>query len=566
MATVEALWFANYLLPLRPIVNSIVLKQRSCILLLAVFCFITFFANGGALPTDIMESRNIVTAREMVSDGNWLVPTMNGELRLEKPPLPTWVAGVTERLCPDSLTAQRVAPGIMGCLWVACLFLLVRRMSGRDDLAVATVVVFLTCYNVVLMGRSATWDIYCHAFMMAAIYCLTRALYERHHYWRRFLLAGLFMGLSFLSKGPVSFYALLLPYLVMLAFVRPCPSMKGKWLAFAVMLVVMLAVGGWWYVYLLVAHPAEVSAVIHKETGAWTGHNVRPWYYYWRFFLEMGAWAVLMAAALAVPYWKSHITLKRDYKLAMIWALASLVLLSLMPEKKTRYLLPSLAPCSIVVACLLVHFRQGAGMDRASRWLYVANGVLVTLIVLAVPVLLYMFGVKAGTMGFPAFVALSVCMVAIAAWLACATRHYMPMRFMAGIATLFVVAELFLLGTIGQSVGNPDARSIAATRSDTRLANMPFYHNANEELRIELVYEAHRKILPLDLGDARAVRAALPCAIVSQKWIGEEMPREVLAEVDTVSVGTFDDNKHPKTDRHYTGLFVNHVTILRLRK
>ncbi len=513
-----------------------------------------------------MESRNIVTAREMVGDGNWLVPTMNGELRLEKPPLPTWVAGATEKLCPDSLTAQRVAPGIMGCLWTLCLFLLVRYMSRRDDLAVATVVVFLTCYNVVLMGRSATWDIYCHAFMMAAICYLTRALFERQHYWRRFLLSGLFMGLSFLSKGPVSFYALLLPYLIMLAFVRPRPSMRGKWGAFAAMLAVMLAVGGWWYVYLLVAHPAEVSAVIHKETGAWTGHNVRPWYYYWRFFLEMGAWAVLMLAALAVPYWTKHITLKRDYKLAMIWALASLVLLSLMPEKKTRYLLPSLAPCSIVVACLLVHFRQGIRMDKASRWLYVANGVLMTLIVLAAPVLLYMFGVKAGTISFPAFVALGVCMAAIAAWLAWNTRQYRPMRFMAGIAALFVVAELFLLGTIGHSVGNPDAKSIAATRIDKRLANLPFYYNEKEELRIELVYEAHRKILPLDLSDARAVRAALPCAIVTRKWAGEELPREMLAAVDTIAVGTFDDNKHPKTDRHYTGLFVNHVTILRLRK
>ena len=34
-------------------------------------CLVTFFANIGALPTDIMESRNIITAREMVSDGCW---------------------------------------------------------------------------------------------------------------------------------------------------------------------------------------------------------------------------------------------------------------------------------------------------------------------------------------------------------------------------------------------------------------------------------------------------------------------------------------------------------------
>lgn len=52
-------------------------------LLLLVFCC-SFFINNGAIFADIMESRNIITAREMVYDHNWLVPTMNGELRLGK--------------------------------------------------------------------------------------------------------------------------------------------------------------------------------------------------------------------------------------------------------------------------------------------------------------------------------------------------------------------------------------------------------------------------------------------------------------------------------------------------
>ena len=84
------------------------LKDYRLVMLLA-FVLVTFFANISVLPTDIMESRNIVTGREMVSDGNWLVPTMNGELRLEKPPLPTWVAGLMEMIAPGSMTAQRCA-------------------------------------------------------------------------------------------------------------------------------------------------------------------------------------------------------------------------------------------------------------------------------------------------------------------------------------------------------------------------------------------------------------------------------------------------------------------------
>ncbi|MCD8260663.1 MAG: phospholipid carrier-dependent glycosyltransferase, partial [Bacteroides sp.] len=60
---------------------------------LLIVCFFTFFIHNDVLYTDIMESRNIVTAREMVYEGNWIIPTMNGELQFASP-LSTWIAAV----------------------------------------------------------------------------------------------------------------------------------------------------------------------------------------------------------------------------------------------------------------------------------------------------------------------------------------------------------------------------------------------------------------------------------------------------------------------------------------
>ena len=128
-----------------------------------ILALVTFFAFNSALPTDIMESRNIVAARDIVSTGNWLVPTMNGELRLEKPPLPTWVAGAIETVCPHSLGAQRVAAGVMGIVWTIFMYLFAKLLTRRREYALLTVMVFLTSYHIVVMGRTATWDIYCHA-------------------------------------------------------------------------------------------------------------------------------------------------------------------------------------------------------------------------------------------------------------------------------------------------------------------------------------------------------------------------------------------------------------------
>lgn len=535
--------------------------RKTSVVLLVVLGLFTFFVNLGQLPTDIMEMRNLVTAREIVHDGNWLVPTMNGELRLQKPPLPTWVAGVVESVSPDNLALQRAAAGVMGSLWVLFLFLTVRKLSDDDDLPIATAVVFMTCYNLVLMGRSATWDIYCHSLMMGAIYFLTCGLLGQRRGWLHFTAAGLLLGLSFLSKGPVSFYALLLPYLLVTGFfVRP--RLKGKWAPMLLMVLLMLVAGGWWYVFLMVKHPAEMSQVIHAETGAWANHNVRPWYYYWQFFLEMGAWAVLMLAALAFPYWVRRLKLKREYIMSFAWAVGVLVLLSLMPEKKTRYLLPMLAPSSMLVGCLVVHFGQGPSMDRFGRFLFRFNGAVIAMVVLAVPGLLFFYvlprhGLPAGTA-----VVVSVLLALIFLWMVRAVYAYRPMRFIAGIASVFVVAEVFLLSAIGSVFGNPDAHSISLINQDKRMDGVALYHPAQEPLRIEMVYQAHRKILPLQVEDSTALFRSLPCAIVSQKPLAEVVPAALLARVDTVPIGFFDDNKHPKTDKHYTDAFLNHVTLL----
>lgn len=535
--------------------------------MLVLFCLLTFFANLSSLPTDIMEERNIVTAREMVSDHCWLVPTMNGELRLEEPPYPTWVAAVVEELAPGSLAAQRAAAGIMGCMLTLYLFLSARYVSRRDDFAVASTVVFLTCYNLILMGRSATWDIYCHAFMMAGIYYLIRALYEDHHYRQWFIIAGIMMGLSFLSKGPVSFYALLLPcFLMLVAF--PSPSVKCKRLWIGIMIGIVVVVGGWWYAYLLTQHPAEAAAVFKQESGAWRNHNVRPWYYYWRFFLEMGVWAVLMLAGLAISYWKRHILLKREYLVSITWSLLCLVLLSLMPEKKTRYLLPLLVPCSMVVGTLIVHFAQPAEkLDRFSRYLFLGNGFLMVLITLAVPFFSVQYGLRPGIIDMPTLIVITVGMVLIAAWLLWSTLQMKPFRFIAGIAAIFVTLELSLLPTIGYAFGNPDEHSIALTQQDKRLDGVPFYHSDKEAIRIELVYEAHRKILKRDLSRVglpyhNERHYLLPCAIVTHGYAKDILSPQSLARVDTTFIGAFDDNKHSRKDKHYTEQLKCHVILL----
>lgn len=525
-----------------------------------VVCCITFFVNNQVITPDIMESRNIIAAREMVYEGHWLVPTMNGALRLEKPPLPTWLTAVAEIISPDNLALQRGMAGLAALLLVFYFWRLARDVFHTKPLV--PTLLLCTCYNVVLMGRTASWDIYCHAFMMGGIYHLARALASRPCAWRHFLAAGLWAGLSILSKGPVSVYALFLPFLMSYGFyVRP--SMKGKWGGVVAMAVVALVVGLWWYAYIYGVEGSAFSAVAQKESDSWMDHNVRPWWYYWKFFLETGVWSLFLLTAIFLPMASKARRKSVDWLFPLGWMLASLLLLSLMPEKKSRYLLPLLVPASYLMGYLVGEWRRvfhvASVSSRADRVCFRVNAGLVALVVAVLPVLAWWFIVRPGYATWTAWTVFTLFVEGLAAFLVHATVRLRPMRLVGGVALLFAVAECFLLPVLGKVINNPDMKSISETRDVRQLDGLQFYHLESEPLRIELVYAAHRSILPMSLD---SVWGKVPCVLLTRRPLKEEMPDGEMERMKTTFIGRYDDNHRPKTNRRYSGDFIYYVTLL----
>jgi len=137
-----------------------------------------------------------------------------------------------DKLQSDSVSAQRMMSGLAATMMVIFFYLLWADYTRDRKLAFVSSLVFLTCYSVILMGRTATWDIYCHAFTMGGIYFLHKGIFHTKnidneniasaddsyndsvkHLYSSLLFAGIFFGLSFLSKGPTSYYGLLLPFI-----------------------------------------------------------------------------------------------------------------------------------------------------------------------------------------------------------------------------------------------------------------------------------------------------------------------------------------------------------------
>lgn len=533
-------------------------------MVLLVFCLITFFVNNSVLLPDIMEARNIVTAREMVYDGNWVVPTMNGELRFEKPPLPTWIAAVGEILAPDSLGLQRGLAGLAALLLVFYFYRFVKRFLGIDPFV--STLILCTCYNVILMGRTASWDVYCHAFMMGGIYHLAAAMTEIDRKWKHGIMSGILVGLSLMSKGPVSVYALLLPFVIVFALVFR-GRIKICWTVISVMCMIALVVGGWWFVFIHLSYPNELAEVVEKESTAWISYNVRPWYYYWKFFLESGVWIVLLLTAIVLPVWKRQLRQNKWYLLPLLWMLVALVLLSLLPEKKMRYVFPLLIPASMLMGYLLdwwkKYFVSGA-VERADCLIFRLNVWLVVIAVMLLPIFGWVFMLSVGKMTFGLWLIMTCTCFVVALVLIWAGLRLRIQYLVYAVAILFMVSEVILFPSLKSIINNPEMKSIASVREIEILHDLPFYHDASEPLRIELVYAAHRKIRPIEM-DTTSLKEHSPMVLLTHEPIEEVLDEDVIKRVDIEHVGVYDDNPRPRSNKRYGKDFIYHVNILNYR-
>ena len=322
--------------------------EKNQILLLLLTCVSIFFVNLDALYVNIMEARNFITAREMLYDGNWILTTINGEARYQKPPLPTWLTAFSASIFGlKSLIALRLPAALTSLLLVFYSYKISLKINQNKTYAFISSLILATSFYIVFAGRNGQWDIFTHAFMMACIYQLYLLFTNENKNYQYALIAALFFGLSFMSKGPVSFYALFLPFLIAFGIVFKFKNIRSKILALFLFLFIGFILSGWWYWYTYTFDPQTFTEITQKETGNWGSYNIRPFYYYWSFFMQSGIWTVPAFIGLLYPYLKDKVSNKRGYTFTLLWTLIAVILLSLIPEKKSRYLLPVLIPLAL---------------------------------------------------------------------------------------------------------------------------------------------------------------------------------------------------------------------------
>lgn len=314
----------------------------------------------------------------------WLMPSWNGKPRITKPPMLVWVhllawADLTPATStPEQLAwrARGVAIG-MTCLMIAGVFWIGVTL-GDEKLGLVASLIAGTMWFTQRQATTAAYDIHMAAWATLAIAHAIAAIVRQSRragegvmrgvflYW---VMAGVFLALAWMTKGPLALVIVLLPLVGMIAVERGAwrRNTAGLLLCFAVAAALALP----WFIYAISTAPDTVtkwSAEYAAERNAYQP----PWYYVGLFGLVL-PWSVWFAAGLIHPFFQVKGVGRTTRLLPWIWFALIFVFFSIPAAKQQRYILPIVPAAALVAAFVLWDHARAALAGKpdpgAKAWL-----------------------------------------------------------------------------------------------------------------------------------------------------------------------------------------------------
>ncbi len=357
------------------------------VLLLAVAAAL-FLPNLG-VPSlwDIDEGNNSEAAREMLESGNWVVPTFNFKLRVDKPVLLYWLQVSAYAWLGVGEWAARLPSALAALVTVWLTYELGRRLFDPGTGLLAGLILAST---VLFCGSAhfANPDALLNAFTVLTFLCFWSSFSRGGRGW--FVPVGISTGLAVLAKGPVG---VLLPMAIIGLFLlcnRRGRLMLDRRQVLGVLAFALVALP--WYI--LVATETKASFLrgflLTHNVGRYLSpmeHHSGPIYYYFLALLfGFAPWSVFLGLAgwYSVDEWKRESvekdvsTLSRSHAFLWCWIAVYFVFFSLARTKLPNYILPIYPPVALLTARFLERWRCGA--LHPSSWTVRVSLVLLALV------------------------------------------------------------------------------------------------------------------------------------------------------------------------------------------
>lgn len=171
-----------------------------------VLCLITYLSHLGTLPVDVTtdEGRRVLVTAEMMISGDYITPTLNGELFLNKPPLYNWWMACWIKIGGFHPFWMRM-PVIVAIVGFGFfIFFMVKRYTNAS-IALVSAFAFVTNGRILIYDSLLSFIDLTFALVMYAQMMLVFHFGHQKKYWQLFLITYCLTALGFLMKGLPAF-------------------------------------------------------------------------------------------------------------------------------------------------------------------------------------------------------------------------------------------------------------------------------------------------------------------------------------------------------------------------
>jgi len=314
----------------------------------------------GSLPLlSENEGRRAAVIKSMYAGDGLLVPRLNGEVYIDKPPLHYWLGTAAAHLRGTADEwAVRLPCALAALALLAGLYAALKRQTagthGHEWTAPLAALALLCNLSFSMFGRRAEIDMLFAALAGGAWLAASQYLLVDPR--RRWLdLAYALLGLALLTKGPVALLFFPAPLIAHYVFSRDRAALTalGHWRGWALALLIALP----WYAAVTARLGWSIWAPVAATDLAGKAYGMAfdpPWdYLLWL----LGDFAPLSLLLLATPRasWRAWRATAAG-RLHLCGVLLPLLVLSLLANKHAKYLLPAYPLAATLIGLRLADF------------------------------------------------------------------------------------------------------------------------------------------------------------------------------------------------------------------
>lgn len=297
------------------------------------------------------EGRYAEIPREMLTDGDWVIPHLDGLAYIEKPPLQYWATALSYRLFGVGVFAARLYPALCALGVIAVVGFLASRLWGRDTAWRATAIVAsLTLFTV--LGQLLTLDMSLTFFMTLALAGFLLA--QRSASARWMVVAWLATAAGVLTKGLVAAAIPAAVLLIHTLMTRDTAPWRRLQLATGLPLFLAITVPWHWLAAQRLSDFVQFFFV-HEHLARYLTPSADRQEAWWFFAVVFAAgslpWTIPALRAIATG-WRARAAAGEFNHALFIWLWVVFILgfFSLSDSKLVPYILPALPAAALLVA------------------------------------------------------------------------------------------------------------------------------------------------------------------------------------------------------------------------